>query len=105
MAWNTLTVTLWLVHFAETVGGKLATFADANFIANISYALSTVALLFSPCCAVVCRHGIQMLSLPLCAGLVRKKAVTLVNRVVALLQLWERKSTKFPDMSEIHPTI
>ncbi len=42
MALNTWTVMLRLVHFAEGIGGKLATFADVNLIANISYALNIV---------------------------------------------------------------
>ncbi len=34
------------VHFAQRIGGKLATFTVVNLMANISYALITVALLF-----------------------------------------------------------
>ncbi len=48
MAWNRWAVTLSFVHFAERIGGKLATFTVINLIANISYALVTVALPFFP---------------------------------------------------------
>ncbi len=52
-AWNAWTETLWLVHFAERIGGKLATFTGVNFIANISYAMMTLVLLYCPGCAAV----------------------------------------------------
>ncbi len=45
MACNWWTITLWLVHFAERIGGKLATFTVVNLIASISYALITEALM------------------------------------------------------------
>ncbi len=51
MAWSMCTVTLWLVHFAERTGGRLATFTVFNLLANISYTLITVALFyFFPVC-------------------------------------------------------
>ncbi len=46
MAWNTWTVTLQLVHFAERIGLKLATFTVVNLISIIIYALITVRLLY-----------------------------------------------------------
>ncbi len=46
MAWNMWTVTLWLVHFAERIGGKLSALTVFNLIANISYAVITVALFY-----------------------------------------------------------
>ncbi len=46
IAWNMWTVTLWLVHFAERTGGRLATFTAVNLKANISYGLITVVLLY-----------------------------------------------------------
>ncbi len=52
MAWNTCTVTIWLVHFAGGVGGKLTTFTVVN-LTNISDTLITVALLFTLLCSCV----------------------------------------------------
>ncbi len=59
ISWNMWTVTLWLVHFAERNGNKLATFTVVNLIANISYDLITVKLLLflSLCCCVLPRHS------------------------------------------------
>lgn len=53
MAWKTQT--MWFVHFAETVGGKLATFTAVNLIANVGYAKLA-------CCVVISHASLSAIS-------------------------------------------
>ncbi len=101
MASNKWTVTLWLVHFAERIGGTLATCTVVNLIANISYTLITVALLFFP--LVVQLHVAMAFRCSVCHfGQAQwgKRHWRWGNGVVALLQLCEslRRLTKISDV-------
>ncbi len=72
MAWKTKK-TVWVVHFADRIGGKLATFTVDNLKANASYALITAALLsvfYLLCCCV--SPWRSDLCMPRCAGTERK---------------------------------
>lgn len=84
MVWNTCSVRL--AHFAERIGGKLATFTFANLISNIGSAnfpkISRLYLSVLSCRGIL-RH-------PVCYLAKRKwekHALTSRNLLVALLQL------------------
>ncbi len=90
-------MTVWFVHFAERIGDKLATFTVVTLIANVSHTdyCNYSSFIYSLLCSCVWQWHFQTFCLQLRVGTVGKKALTLVNQPVTLLQVCESRSN-FP---------